>query len=661
MKISTLLDQVEYNQIALPEFQRGYVWSRDQVRGLFQSLYRRYPVGSLLMWTTEVTDGIVRGDGGPATGSVTKLLLDGQQRVTSLYGVVKGSPPRFFQGNARSFTDLYFNVGTESFEFYGPAKMRDNPLWISVTEVFNTSLADIVTRFGDAGVDPSQVIGYQTRLLHLLGIRDIELHPEEITGIDRSIEEVVDIFNRVNSGGTKLSAGDLALARICADRPVARDELRRMLATWEAAGYHFKLEWLLRCVNSVATGQAQFTALRDLSSTEFATALKKTEGAINFLLNLVADRLGLDHDRVLAGRYSFAALAWLIAERGGHISDHAEQQKLLYWYVHQFLWGRYSGSTETVLQRDLDALKRGGIDGALAEIERWRGSLEVRPADFDVNSVGSRFYPMLYLLSRVTGARDLGNGIELSAGLLGAQSALHLHHIFPKKRLYDAGHERGQVNAVANMCFLTATSNLEISAREPLTYLAEIDEERPGVLESQWITTDRELWDEARYLDFLADRRRRLAAASNEFLQSLVAGQRTFTGEITENPPVRKTVDVPETEQETDPDAEALDQIARIADENGLAEPQIGYEVTDADSGEVLAIADLAWPEGAQENLSQPVALLLEPDEEMETRLGELGYRFFTSPERLVWYLEALLGADLDGDDVIGEPEATAS
>ncbi|HMQ27870.1 MAG TPA: DUF262 domain-containing protein, partial [Acidimicrobiales bacterium] len=72
MKISTLLDNVEFGQLALPEFQRGYVWSRDQVRGLMGSLYRRYPVGGLLVWTTEVDPSVVRG---PAAGGVVKLLL----------------------------------------------------------------------------------------------------------------------------------------------------------------------------------------------------------------------------------------------------------------------------------------------------------------------------------------------------------------------------------------------------------------------------------------------------------------------------------------------------------------------------------------------------------------------------------------------------------
>ena len=126
MKIDTILDQIDLGSIALPEFQRGYVWNREQVRGLMDSLYRRHPVGSLLVWVTKTEGTNFRGDGTVTPGSV-KLLLDGQQRITSLYGIIRARPPQFFDGNAQTFTGLYFNLEDESFEFYAPVRMKNNP------------------------------------------------------------------------------------------------------------------------------------------------------------------------------------------------------------------------------------------------------------------------------------------------------------------------------------------------------------------------------------------------------------------------------------------------------------------------------------------------------------------------------------------------------
>ena len=82
MKIHTILAQIDLGSMALPEFQRGYVWNRDQVRGLMHSLYCKHPVGSLLVWLTKTEDADARGDA-PLAPGIVKLLLDGQQRITS--------------------------------------------------------------------------------------------------------------------------------------------------------------------------------------------------------------------------------------------------------------------------------------------------------------------------------------------------------------------------------------------------------------------------------------------------------------------------------------------------------------------------------------------------------------------------------------------------
>lgn len=95
---------------------------------------RKHPVGSLLVWTTKTENASTWGDGQLAPGAV-KLILDGQQRITSLYGTIRGREPEFFYGDVNSFTNLYFNLDDESFEFYAPMKMNDNPLWINVTEL----------------------------------------------------------------------------------------------------------------------------------------------------------------------------------------------------------------------------------------------------------------------------------------------------------------------------------------------------------------------------------------------------------------------------------------------------------------------------------------------------------------------------------------------
>jgi uncharacterized protein with ParB-like and HNH nuclease domain len=238
MKVQTILDQIDLGSMALPEFQRGYVWNRDQVKGLMQSLYRQHPVGSLLVWVTQTENANARGDGTLAPGSV-KLLLDGQQRITSLYGIIRGKAPQFFDGDERAFTGLYFNLEDEVFEFFLPLKMKDNPLWINVTNLMQIGSGEAIKRIVTIPQLQPNLTTYINRLNAIDTIKQIDLHIEDVAGEDKTVDVVVDIFNRVNSGGTKLSKGDLALAKICAESPTARGEMKVRLDKWKKAGFNF--------------------------------------------------------------------------------------------------------------------------------------------------------------------------------------------------------------------------------------------------------------------------------------------------------------------------------------------------------------------------------------------------------------------------------------
>ncbi|MBP7686132.1 MAG: DUF262 domain-containing protein, partial [Deltaproteobacteria bacterium] len=474
MKISTILDHIDSGHMALPEFQRGYVWNRDQVRGLFDSLYRKHPVGGLLVWATESQSAAHRGDGTLAAG-IVKLLLDGQQRMTSLYGVVRGHPPKFFDGNAQAFSGLRFHLDEEVFEFFQPVKMKGDPLWIDVTSLMKAGMGGLGTIMAQLSSHPDhggKIGAYAGRMANLLAVLDKELHIEEVTGADKTLDVVVDIFNRVNSGGTKLSKGDLALARICADWPEARDTMKDKLAEWSKAGYAFNLDWLLRSVNTVLTGEARFQHLQHKSGEEIRDALARSNRHIDTTLNLISGRLGLDHDRVFFGRYAVPLMVRYLDQRAsskapkktgvsGAMSE-VERDKLLFWFIQAAMWGRFSGSTESYLDQDLAALEGpgGGLDPLIERLRLWHGSLRVEPANFSGSTLGARFYPVLYMLTRMGDARDWGSGLPLKAGLLGKMSQLEVHHIFPKAQLKKHSWAKGDVNALANFCFLTKDTNL---------------------------------------------------------------------------------------------------------------------------------------------------------------------------------------------------------
>ncbi len=648
MKISNVLDFIDNGDMALPEFQRGYVWNRDQVRGLFESLYRRHPVGGLLVWVTDSMTADRRGDGPIAPGSV-RLLLDGQQRMTSLYGVVRGKPPKFFDGNPQTFTGLRFHLADEDFEFYQPIKMRDDPLWIDVTELMKggtTGLGGFIARLAATPELAERVGEFVGRLSALLSITEIDLHVEEVTGAEKSLDVVVEIFNRVNSGGTKLSKGDLALAKICAEWPDARNQMKAKLKEWEDAGYYFNLDWLLRSVNTALTGEARFAHLHNKTAPEIEDGLARACRQIDASLDLIAGRIGLDHDRVLFGRFGVPVMVRYMDRRAGPM-DAEESDKLLFWFAQAGMWGRFSGSTETIIDQDLAALEgpEGGLDALIERLRLWQGGLRVEAGHFDGWSLGARFYPVLYMLTRMGEAKDWGSGLALKAHLLGRMARLEVHHIFPKSRLYAVDYERPEVNAVANFCFLTKETNLVIGSRFPEDYFAEVETNHPGALASQWIPMEPALWRIERYRDFLEARKALLAAEANRYFADLLHGDSRWLSaagtqieEPTPSVPGGIDSEAEEAELETLNDWLAIRHLPR---------GHLAFDHADPTTGAQTAVFDLAWPDGLQPGLTGPVAVLLNETADVLAIASAAGYRCFTSGAAFRTYVEGeILGGE---------------
>src|SRR5690242_14455238 len=114
-----------------------------------------------------------------------------------------------------------------------------------------------------------------------------------------------------------LSKGDLALAKICATWPDGRHNMNEHLDRWRKVGFDFKLDWLLRVTTAVLTGDSFFSSLKDIEPAPFAKGLEDAASAVDKSITLVSTRLGLDHDRVFAGRYGVPVMArWFTTKAG---------------------------------------------------------------------------------------------------------------------------------------------------------------------------------------------------------------------------------------------------------------------------------------------------------------------------------------------------------
>jgi hypothetical protein len=304
------------------------------------------------------------------------------------------------------------------------------------------------------------------------------------------------------------------------------------------------------------------------------------------------------------------------------------------------MWGRFSGSTESFIDKDLAALEgeNGGLDALVEQLRLWHGTLRVEPEQFANWGVGARFYPVLYMLTRMGEAKDWGTGLPLKKHLLGSMNSLEVHHVFPKAQLYKAGYSKQEVNALANFCFLTKDTNIKISDNLPEIYFEEIERDHPGALASQWVPMDRTLWKIDHYLEFLEARRNLLSEAVNFKLEELLHGETKWLVPQYEERVVKSNTignGISTTNEES-----ILTSVNEWMESNGLPKGIVLYDYSDESTVEQKAVFDLAWPYGIQEGLSDPVVLLIDEDPATIAFASSEGYRCFTNEGELKQYIE---------------------
>lgn len=203
MKISTLLYLADHGQLVLPGFARSYIWNPTQVRNLFNSLYRGYPVGGLILWSVEASAMSVPPEVVKHCGRVDSVV-DGHQRITAIYGVVRGDSAFLRPGVTWSLPPLYFHVADQTFDFRKPGVTND-PLWINLIDLFSRDHAGFGHYYEilyNSPGGPERVGEYAPRLNQLGGILNRNLAVEYMPS-DASSEDAAEIHLLANGGGPR--------------------------------------------------------------------------------------------------------------------------------------------------------------------------------------------------------------------------------------------------------------------------------------------------------------------------------------------------------------------------------------------------------------------------------------------------------------------------
>jgi len=535
MKISTILDKIDEHQLFIPAFQREYVWKREDAKQLLDSLIKEYPTGTMLTWETNAPPELKGNHKYDKKQGAVRILLDGQQRITTLYMLIRGEiPPYYTLPEITNDTrGLHVNVETLELEYYSKQKMESDVRWQNITDVFKRKVRarDIVRQLEEKGesVTREQDNRIDDNMRRIENILDRDF-PEQTIPVKANIREAIDIFYKVNASGVALTDAELALAQISGYWPQARDIFKAKLSELAESGFVFKLDFivyaLLGCLYHIGSDMKKLHGVENNDKIRETWAQLETQ-TLDYVVGVMRSYAFVDHTDEINSIYALVPIIVYCFNKGGaHLTD-AEIRKIVKWFYYAQVRVRYVSQLPQKLDRDLRivATAQNPFDELLAVIAEER-RLEIMPDEFVGRAISHPLFGLMRWYFKKRGAICFSTGLSIRQAK-GKMYRLEHDHIFPYSRLKTAGY--GKENRVkyalaqelTNRAFLTQVANrtkLDMAAE---VYLSTVQEKFPNALALQSIPSDRELWRIENYEAFLAARRAMLAAELNAFLEGI--------------------------------------------------------------------------------------------------------------------------------------------
>lgn len=536
MRITELIDSIKKQDLVLPEFQREFIWSKEQAKQLMVSLVKGYPVGSLLFWKTDHPPELKNIDELPDKFGMIQVILDGQQRLTTLYMLITGNIPPYYKDiDIRTeIRDLYFNIESSDFQYYQASRMKGNPLWWRVVDCFTKkdeiNVFEIVKRMASSDQEAFELAKkFTENLTKLCLILNCDL-PEQLVPYYAELGETIDIFDRVNSQGTKLSDADLALTHVTGKWSEARRLMKAKINALSKHNFFFDLTFMTRALTAIVTKRALYHTIHEQNQEELVQGWSKLTKILDLLVATLPGQAFIHSTLDLNTTNVLVPIVAYLSINNGKFPNEKALKHAVHWLYSAHTWARYTAQTDQRLEHDISLVTRelSPWDALRNQIIDQRGRIEVKADDLEGRGVQHPLNRMTLILAKSHGAVDWFNGIPLGSSPSGKVYNIHNHHIFPQSLLYKSGYDPDNhlhkkiINEIANRAFLTAETNLSISNKLPEEYLSKVEEKYPGALVKQFIPMEPILWKVEMYQDFLEKRRELIACKINEFMSALI-------------------------------------------------------------------------------------------------------------------------------------------
>ncbi len=505
IKVKQLLEDYKAGRIVIPEFQREYVWQKRKAPLLIDSLYRGFPISSLLLWQSAEDIRARRRSPRPARASLMNWLIDGQQRVITLAKTMSGD-----EG-----IDVVFHPEHDVFKLANAATNAE-PGWVRVADLWD----DEIYRQFRRNFDGSRAsVKREARFEAVRKILDYEI--PMVRMVDHSFKDAVGAFKRINTLGVKLKTQDIENAEIASRHSgFIADEVWPFLQKLRQQGFdRLNIMHLFRACAFVAKPDGRNrTPLHELERREVLAAWSATKKATEQAIGLIRSELNLVNMNIL---WSGSLVVPVIALCAETAPRQRNAKAIAAWLALAALLHRYSRSSDTALDQDLRACRTTDpIRSLLSNLRTVRPSLAAVPADFGGALADRSGLLALYIACMHRGITDFFTGARI---LL--QENVDRHHILPRSQFPESS--RTESDNVANIAFIAGDVNKSIGQTGPEIYLQQIEAK---TLESQCVPLDPALWSVRRAQDFWQMRRALLAEAFNEFVREALPNRRRISG-----------------------------------------------------------------------------------------------------------------------------------
>ena len=526
--VSAILGLIAADDFVIPEIQRPFVWKRSQVRDLIDSLYHGYPTGYIITWKNP---DVRTKDGGRSNGK--KVLIDGQQRITALMAAIAGQEvldEDFNRDRIRIAFNPQATDDSKRFAVQDASHLKDRKWIPDISLLFQAEFDpfDFSFRYCEVndGITPSEV---NRAINDLKGIANRQIGVIEINHT-LDIDEVTEIFIRINSKGTALSQSDFVMSKMAADTDHGGSLMRKAVdyfchlavkpefyeqmlkdSEFQSSKYADKIRWLAKdhgdiydpdygdmlrvsFMHQFRRGKlADLVSLlsgRDFETKEFREDIvsesyqKLDQGILNFINNyhfeqfvLAIKGAGFCSSKLLnsAMTLDFAYTLYLILMDDPTIPNAQIKRYVQRWFVLSTLTSRYIGSPETQMDRDMRSIQEKGFLNFLEETEAsalsdsfWSVTL---PQNLETSSVNSPAFNVFLAAQVYLNANSLlMNGTKVSDLI---SIAGDIHHIFPRAYLKKKGIDsKTKYNQVANYTYLDTQVNKAVGDAAPCDYFS---------------------------------------------------------------------------------------------------------------------------------------------------------------------------------------------